>query len=244
MRAIFFILFCCRLSASIPPGLQSDQVAGESQVASGGGGGGSGQSFSDDFDRANGDSLGANWTEAAGDIDIASNQAAQQSGSFAKVLAIYSGQATDTAVQYCKVTVVTPGGNPYAEIVLRYTDSSSPYYTLGMSVSDDTVQWLHYANVAGSSTDVSSASAMTFASTFTVGVTITGTGDSTIVRVWNAPTADAPTSASSWDGEAADVEFTDNPASPVNTGAYIGLEAYGAAAADVAFNNFFGGDVP
>src|SRR5688572_28203165 len=91
--------------------------------------GGGPNAFSDDFTRADSDNLGANWTEAAGDADIFSNTYRLSTGSFGVVASIYN-TTTGSLTQYIKMTLGTEAQYPW--FVMRYTNSSSPFYTFQM----------------------------------------------------------------------------------------------------------------
>lgn len=78
----------------------------------------------------------------------------------------------------------------------------------------------------------------------TFGVTITGTGNGTIVRVWKNPTG-LPVSPSNWDGDVTpDITFTNDPASPIDTGLYIGFAGASGGGNGREVYGFFGGDCP
>ena len=212
-------------------------------------GGPSGQNFSDLFTRGDSDSLGGNWTEQVGDADIVSNAMSFQTAGWDKIVAIYSGTATDTANQYIKVNLAYSA--PYPAIILRYTNSSSPYYVIQAStVSSCEFIWAYYPDATtGSGTDIgASADAGTCSDpTSTIGVTITGTGDNTVVRIWNNPTANTPVSASEWDSgdSTPDITWTDNPGvNAVNTGGYVGVQGIQESAGNIVFYDFYAGDAP
>ncbi len=205
---------------------------------------GGGASFSDAFTRTDNDSLGANWTEADTDIDIVSN-AAKSAGTFdnSQSFAIYTGTACNTVSQYVKMTW-TSTGISRPSIYLRYT-ASGPYYEVSFNQTDDLVYWIHWTGVGGTRTEIPvTPPSLTMGTTETVGVTITGTGNSTVVKVWLSPTGDAPTDASTWGGSASNVTFTDDPASAVNTGNNVGIGTGLNNNSDVIIDDFFGGDIP
>lgn len=70
--------------------------------------GGGGAAFSDDFNRADSTSLGANWTEQTSDIEIFSNTFRIVSGSFVNTVAIFN-TATTTVNQYAQFSVTADG---------------------------------------------------------------------------------------------------------------------------------------
>lgn len=205
-----------------------------------------GSSFSDNFNRTDADSLGANWAEITSssfDIDIVSNAAnAPNTSSLDEKAAIYTGTALATAEQYIKITFGANPINSRPGVIFRATDGSSAYYEVRFDDANDQIQWNHLASGGGSETLIG-FTLYTVTFPFTVGLTISGTGNSTVVRVWDAPTANAPTSATSWDGGAADFSLGDNPGSPVDAGAYVGIGGLGASGA-LIWDDLFGGDIP
>ena len=202
-----------------------------------------GASFSDNFDRANNDSLGANWTEAAGDQDITSNQLGAMTTGFAKNLAIYSGTSCNTVNQYAKIKIVA-GIAGFIHLVFRYTDSSSAYYAVEVeNDGDSNCRWYYYPTAAGSGTEIAATTFTGGANGDTFGITLTGTGTSTEVRMWRNPTGAAPDSAISWGGDTTpDSSFTTDPPTPVNTGSKVGLQAFHNSANTL--DDFSGGDIP
>ena len=216
-------------------------------VGFGSGGGPTLSAFSDDFNRTSSASLGANWTEAAGDGSIVSNTLLQvNTGSYAENVYAYTGTACATVNQYVKVTFQFLTGADYPAIILRYTDASSPMYAIFFFNSEDRVIWTRKANAAdGSFTTIQTVDPFTVASGDVYGVTIDGTGTSTVVRIWRTPPSNTPTSSSNWGGDTTpDATFTTDPASPVDTGNYVGLGGETGSAGNVVFDNFFGGDCP
>jgi hypothetical protein len=204
---------------------------------------GGGASFSDNFNRADSGSPGANWTEIK-NLEIVSN-AAQSPQDFTGDPrgAAYTATSAGSVNQYCKVTLTAnnTGANVRGGALFRYTDASSACYSVMIDDLDDTVFWyFHSTPTAGGSLINSGTETITFSVPANFGLTITGTGASTVVRIWLNPTADAPTSASSWDARAADLTLTDDPGTAVDTGNFVGVLGQGSLGA-VEFDNFFGG---
>lgn len=201
-------------------------------------------SFSDDFNRADSDSLGANWTEADTDIDIASNTATVPlTFDNTRNLAVYTGTACTTVNEYVKVAA-TFSGTCKPELVLRYTNSSTAFYTLYFDTTNNLLYWEHLTQIGGTETTVGGPTALTIATGDTLAATITGTGAGTEIRLWVNATGAAPDSATSWGGDTTpDVSFTDNPASAVDTGPYVGICGL-ANNVNAVFDNFSGGDIP
>lgn len=193
----------------------------------------SGSAFSDDFNRSNSTDLGANWSEPRGDSSISSNQ---YRGGSNYNFAIYSGTTATGSVQYGKITISTDN---YSVQVCRYADSSSPFYALEFEDGSETVYWTRYATAAGSP-DVIASTTLSLAGGDIVAMTVTGTGTSTVVRIWKNPTGLA-LSASDWNGDTTpDVTFTDDPASAVDSGAYVGIGVFGSSP---RLDDFFGGSL-
>lgn len=201
-------------------------------------------SFSDDFNRADSDSLGANWTEAVGDADIFSNTLRLSTGSFGNIVAVYSGTACDGVDQYVKVALTNPQGFP--QIILRYTNASSELYVLELDASSDTVTWYHRATPDASGTQIGSPLSVAFTEADIIGVTITGTAANTDIRIWVNPTG-LPTAADNWDGDTTpDGSWltTDPGANAVDQGTLVGIGGQQNLADTVRLDDFFGGDIP
>jgi hypothetical protein len=202
----------------------------------------------DDFTRANGDP-GANWTEAAGVYEISSNVLVPQTDAFAKNVLIYSGEALTTENQAVKITVTS--NSDYPGIVFRYTDAANAFYIIYFMDNENKVRWDRAASVADAEVNhtIRDEENLTVDSGDTFGVTMVGTGNSTVVRVWKNPTGGVNSITSSgtiWDGDATpDVTLTDDPASPVNSGVYVGLtDLFGGTAPQITYDNFHAGDIP
>lgn len=208
-------------------------------------------SFSDNFNRADNDDLGANWTEIDTDLDIVSNALSMITGGGAATSAIYTGTATNGVDQYVSVDITWLATNTFPVIILRYTDASSHLYGIECDYYC-TCYWKHYAtyaNIGGGNTigDATDIGGGCHTAPRKLGVTIAGTGDDTVVRVWYAPTATTPVSATEWDSgdSTPDVAWTTNPgANAVDTGNYVGLGGSQTTASQTSFDNFFGGDIP
>jgi hypothetical protein len=205
--------------------------------------GGGGQDFSDNFDRADG-ALGANWTAAAGTAAIFSNTWRQGTGSYGNCFSIYSATACDTVINYGKITFSNNSGE-FGGMVMRYVDASNKFYAFYMD-QNAVWTWNTYASAAGGSTELASGDGGTFTSGDSWGITITGTGASTVIRFWKNPVANTSVSASEWDSGDTTPELTfsgiDPGANNADTGKIIGLTAASSAANNVRLDNFFGGD--
>lgn len=209
------------------------------------GGGGGLASFSDDFNRANSTSLGSNWTEADTDIEILSNTLSLiDSADFTQKVAIYSATACATVNQYIKSTITlgVPGAI-FPSFYFRYTNSSSAFYEIRVDRANGWIRWYHWTAIGGTSTELTSIEPWTYANG-TVGIAVSGTGTSTVVRFWGSVTANAPdTGGTTWDSNAATVTITVDPSVAVNSGAYLGLGGINNSGT-VTHDNFYGGDIP
>jgi len=205
----------------------------------------SGQDFSDDFNRADSSSLGANWSANSGQINIASNQAVPNTAAYGKDTSIYTATACDTVEQYVRVTLATLTATSYAEVVLRFTNDSTHYYAVQFNTGGN-IWWQYLANMADTSGSTIENIGTTVASGDIWGITITGTGASTVIRCWRNPTATRPVAADEWDSgdTTPEASFTADPgASAVDTGNYLGIECFQGNASETAYDNFYGGDI-
>lgn len=199
--------------------------------------------FSDDFNRANGDSLGANWTEATGDQDIVGNTMECLTFSFAENIAAYTGTSCGSVNQYVKVTlaITDHASARYPCIVFRYTAAASPMYKIFFWEDENQITFTRAANAAdGGYETVQTITGVAIGVTDIIGATITGLGNSVEVRCWINPTG-LPNSATDWNGDTTpDATFTTNPTTPIDTGNFVGL-GMETGIATSAFDNFFGG---
>lgn len=225
-----------------PPSIRSQillPISGGVNASSGGGGGCN--TFSDNFDRANG-ALGANWSQWGGTADINSNSYRLGSGSFANITSVYT-TSTNCTTQYVRFTT-NAAFSQYPWIAVRGTNSSSGYYTLQLDGASATVEWYYFANASASSGTQIGSTQMLGGGAFgaeTFCVTITGTGTSTVVRVWRGCT-NTPSAADNWDGDTTpNVTFTDDPGTAVDSGGYVGIGGQQGSANTNLLDNFFGG---
>jgi hypothetical protein len=198
--------------------------------------GGSGQTFSDDF--AGTGALSANWNVASGTI-------ARLSGVFfvsptsVDSYAVWTTQ-TDTVAQYIKVTFTTVTGQ-FPWLQFRGTDTDgSPSYIIIFKPGLSEIEWYN----VGANQTVQTQSGATVANGQVWGVTCSGTGTSTVINLWLNPTGDVPDSAGSWGGDNTPTySFTNDPATPLNTGRYLGLGSY-SDSGGTSLDSFFAGDIP
>lgn len=203
-------------------------------------------SFTDTFVRADG-TLGANWTKNAqgfGSIDIASNVVKSDNSFDTGLRGAFYNATPVTAGQYFKITLTSANGaSAWPGVMLRVADASSPCYSLLIRQDANTLQWGYHATPASTiGSVVQSDLFFSFTYPVVLGGTIEGTGNSTVLRVWLNPTANAPTSVSSWDGSGPTTSFTDNPASAVDSGTMLGIAGYGNA--DIYWSTIWGGQTP
>jgi hypothetical protein len=202
---------------------------------------------SDDFNRANGN-LGANWTVYAADpdIQIASNVASVNGGGFAENVGLYTGQPTSTVNQYVKGTYTSNNAsNRYPMLVVRATNAASPMYKIYFYQAEDKVTWNRATSSSdGAFVEIQNA-AMTVNTGDSFGVTITGTGNATVVRIWRNPVASQPISATEWDsGDSPTLTFTNDPTTPVDTGNVLGMGGeHDGATGGLTWDNFSGGSL-
>lgn len=204
--------------------------------------------FSDNFNRADNDSLGSDWTEVVGDTDIVSNQMSFRTTGWDPIAVVHN-TACSTVNQYMKVTFPSPAGYPV--FILRYTNSSSHYYGIAFETlnSADAI-WKHYSStseIGAPATTIASGDVGSFTAGDSLGITITGTGNDTVIRLWKNPTANTPISASEWDSgdTSPEVTFTTDPGTnAVDSGSYLGIHGAQSTAGTLVFDNFYGGDIP
>jgi hypothetical protein len=240
-RHLLILLLCCSANAATLTATNFNAATVRIGAAAGG------ASFSDDFNRANNDLLGSNWTEDDPDIDILNNNAQLVDGSFGGLFAFYTGTACNTVNQYVQVELAGTSEGDYVQIPIRYSNSTTEFYYLEFSAS--TVDWYHMSQIGGAATQInaSSGTPANVGAGAVYSITITGTGDSTVVRVWtdSGHLGIAPTSADTWNGDnTPDATFTDNPANPVDAGNYVGLGGTQNTANWIEFDDFYGGDIP
>lgn len=202
----------------------------------------SGVSFTDNFNRADSSSLGANWTEINGDLQIIGNTLQNASVSV-NDSAVYN-TPVNTVNQYVKFKIIDDSSLRTCKAILRYTDASSPFYVVECDAQFDTVEWFRVATATfGTVASVQSVS-QAITSGDTVGVVVSGTGTSTVVAFWLNPTGAAPTSATLWGGAAPTQTFTNDPANAVDTGSKVGVCINSGSAPGQKLDDFSGGDVP
>lgn len=201
-------------------------------------------SYSDDFNRGTTtDNLGTNWTTQTGFVRIYSNRAAMSETTNTDNLTTYN-TPINTTNAYQLLVFSNYTGYGRVGPCFRFTNSSSPFYTVEFDRINNIIYWAHWTSVGGTRTEIASAS-FTIGTTGEIyGITISGTGNNTIVNIWKNPTALTPTSVLEWDSgdTVPDVSFTTNPSSPINTGYYGGL--FSNFSGDCLIDNWYYGDAP
>lgn len=210
----------------------------EQRVVASGGGGGLG-AFSDDFNRANSDSLGSNWTEGGGDGDIASNTYVIGTGGFGVVNSVHN-TSCGSVTQYAMVTLGV--NHEYPWLIFRYTDASSPFYAVQISGSTALCEWYYFTSAADSSGDlIGTVDIGGDLTGHTVAMTCSGTGTSTVITIWRQVTG-LPSAAGNWNGDTTpDGTISNDPASPKDTGNFVGIGGQAVTGGTVTLDNFFGG---
>jgi hypothetical protein len=199
--------------------------------------------ISDDFTRADSTSIGAAWVEVANDLDIFSNTLRVVTNGFADTIAMYD--ATTLANDHYLKAVFGDANVQYPILAFRMTDGSSPFYMFYVDGNNGTVDWYHAASATGTKTAIVTGQSFGAAlpgANSGLGVTVEGTGTSTVIRVWRSPTANAPTTPSLWDGNAPALTLTTDPASPVNTGGKVGFGGQCGGTNLVRYADIWAGD--
>jgi hypothetical protein len=148
-----------------------------------------------------------------------------------------------TIDQYFTAFHNTLNANSKFYYLLRYTDGATPFYAIVFDTTADTVTWKRMTVDGTVDEVIGAATALTVNAGDWFVATVEGTGNATTVRVWRNPTLSLIYSATDVGGDTTpDVTFTDNPATPVDSGSYVGWGAYGAAAQDVGTDGVEGGD--
>lgn len=207
-----------------------------------------GTGISDNFNRSDEDPLSqaGNWTEINDCRVVSSVAKSPQDFSGNPRGAAYSGVSCGSISQYAKWTMTAgnSGGNILNGVIFRWTANASPCYLVLANDVSNLIEWYYYSDLGAppSSTAIinTGGAALSFSLPATFGATITGTGNSTVVKVWLNPTANAPTDASTWDGVGSAVTITDDPATAVNTGNYVGIVGTGSLG-DLFWDDFYGG---
>lgn len=226
------------LTLALPVGARMTSVVAGGGVAAAS----SGQNFSDDFSGTLG-----NWTVSTGTAAISSGVLSLSTAGWDPIVLTYN-TSTNTVSQYMKFSLPS-ASETYPIAVFRYVNSSSGFYAIEFSTPFSCeVEWRYFeddsdigsGDVIGASVDMGTCS-----NGDTFGITVTGTGTDTIVRMWHNPTGSSPSAADTWGGDnTPNASWTDNPATACDTGTKVGFAGIQATAGDITFDNFYGGDIP
>lgn len=209
-------------------------------------GGGCSTSIADDF---SGDE--SNWTEVDGAPVVQSGIYDFGDGTGLKGVSLYTNEETCSLNQWVlfEIDAVESVDYVYSGAYLRGEVANTNYqYAVRVdSAAVDEIEWRYCAGGSTHSTCTTIVAATmdtAFAAGQWFGAAVTGTGNDTIMYVWEHGTSDP----GAWDGTigagsnwgSPNHTFTDNPANPADTGTYIGLYT-GHATYWTEFDNFEGG---
>jgi len=198
------------------------------------------QRFSDDFNRSNNSTVGNGWSEYDSTWSISSNTVTYGSSDTGFLV---NGTALSGTTQYARLKLSTMVSGKNQGIFLRGTESGDYFYIIW---ADRTyTMWgdasgnvqINNGGISWSSGDV-------------IGVIVKGSGNDTVVSLWKNPTNTVPysgggactdTAKPCWDnaGDTPDLQLTNNPTSPANTGTYNGIVHYGTG---LYSDDFYVGD--
>lgn len=180
---------------------------------------------SDEFNRANSTDLGSSWTEDVGNWSIAGN--ALRSGT--SNANISHRQALPSANQWCVVQRKI-GNSNLLSCTMRKPDATwsagDVSYEIGIDAAG-VAEWGHKAYFTNWTLINNSCDAGTSNAGEYLGVLLTGTGASTVAKIWSHPTplADCNVADVNCGWGAPDCTYT-NPSTPVDAGFYVGLNTY------------------
>jgi len=160
----------------------------------------------DDFNRADSGSLGANWTDVVNGLDIASNQAVPGNTTNALNLSVYTGFGAFPNNQWAQAKVNRQGSSSDGGVVVRCSNSAQTMYWF--NIGDDTSAAIPgtlalniLKGVAGSYSVVSSSpaggSTMTISAGDVLYIEAQGTSTVTIICKVNGVTVMTGTDSSS-----------------------------------------------
>jgi hypothetical protein len=207
MKKVTLIIFL--LFALLTPALGQIHLRGAGKNRTAGGGGGPTVVATDNFNRADSGSLGANWTALDGGIDIASNAATTTTNSFN--VSYWSGNAFNND-QYSKIRIATSPLTPNAiiEITCRVSGTSGNYNFY--AVWQNSGQWGMYKQVGATSTDLIAPTNLTFSTNDIIEIRAVGT---TISFYLNGTFVQSATDASLSSGSAGFNIFASNDEDPL-----------------------------
>lgn len=195
--------------------------------------------FSDTFTRSDSGTIGNGWIEAAGGWDISSNTIKSN----ATWSYLVSGTNLSATTQFIRVTLTTAVGGKNSGLFIR-TDPSTgdPGYKLHFD------GW--YTAWLDTDGTIQTSGSLGWTSGDVVGVVVKGTGNGTVVSIWENPLNNTPysgggactdTSKPCWDSvsDTPDLQFTNDPTSVADAYYGHGLLAEGA---NQYYDNYYAGD--
>jgi len=200
------------------------------------GGGAGGILNTDDFNRANSDNLGGDWTEF-GESDGGTNQW-QINGNLLRVkpggdafqdMAVRHNTPTGSLDHWVKFKATQDNARAYGAC-LRVDDpaSTSDHYECSWNPSDDEIRWTRYLDGAGTFDRTLAVPGGELVNAHTDGnyyaYAIIGTGTATQLKFWDFGSTDPGNDTSTW--PAADVTYDDDAGTMSDTGQYAGLRAF------------------
>ena len=172
------------------------------------------------------------WTVDSGTWGVSGGVLQQQAASYGGI--VCDTELSVATTEWVKVTF--SNCQDYQGVILRYTDTNNHYR----------VYWKHYNDevcwVRADGFDISCDTLDFGSDGDSMSVTIIGTGDDTVIRVWKNTTNNYPDSATSWDSGAADITLTADPdEASSDTGVQVGIYGYGNTGPYPEYDNFYAG---
>lgn len=188
------------------------------------------------FDNFNTDTS-ANYVAWVGGFTIAGGKIGNNGSAMAQTY--NNAYSTNTINQYARIQNVGASGSDTG--VLFRTTGSGGYYTVRL-FSDNKVYWVRFNNGVFQQVVQITAFGSGMAANDNLAVTIAGTGNDTVVRVWKNPANNTPYSCSAWDNpsHSPTVTLTNNPSVAIDTGFKAGLARNSSG--NAFFDNFYWGD--
>lgn len=199
--------------------------------------------------------LGDAWTVLIGDIHVESNAFSVQT------IASDNGALYETAVssatQYAKIKFTAGcATNGYMGFIMRGEAlTASKKYIIYYNCNSGTTWCIYryddntYTTAGGKGAQIgSNFTAFSMADGDSVGVTVQGTGTSTVFKFWKNPVNDVPADKDNWDSssDTADYTFTPSTANATaDTGLYCGADGYidTGAAGSIKMDDFKAGGI-
>jgi len=183
----------------------------------------------DNFDRGDSDSLGANWTEDLGNLEILgySVEPTGAAGSNTTHFARYTGQALGTSDQWCVFQAGSVGDAfDNSGCQFRQGSSAQPHYTIAVRGSEGNVYWGKTDN-AGNFVGIQNCAPGAWSTGDWIGAFVEGTGASTHVGVVTGASDPGDCDHTAGCGWTLDCEWTSDPgANEISSGVYVGVRIY------------------